>query len=80
MPDHVHVLARLDPGVPVARLVGEAKGFSSHQTRDALAWQAGYAAYSVSLDDREAVRRYVVDQQAHHAAHRLLEDLELDSN
>jgi REP element-mobilizing transposase RayT len=77
MPDHAHVLATLHPAVSVARLAGEVKGFSSHRSRSALAWQTGYAAYSVSSDDLEAVRRYVLDQEAHHAARRLLDALEL---
>jgi REP element-mobilizing transposase RayT len=77
MADHVHVLATLHPAIAVAKLAGEVKGLSSHQSKGTLAWQGGYAAYSVSCDDVETVQRYVLDQKAHHAAHRLLDALEL---
>jgi REP element-mobilizing transposase RayT len=70
MPDHVHLLAQLHPSVSVARLAGDLKGFSSHfvtrNLRTHLEWQSGYAAYSISAEDVEAVARYVTDQKRHH--------------
>jgi putative transposase len=82
--DHVHLLARLHPSIPVARLVGEVKGSSSHAVTHLLArgsrfrWQRGYGAYSVSFNDVPAVERYVREQKQHHALRAIEPGLEPD--
>ena len=71
--DHVHLLSRLHPSVPVARLAAEVKGSSSHAVTHLLApgsrfrWQNGYGAFSISRDDLPAVETYVRNQKHHHA-------------
>jgi REP element-mobilizing transposase RayT len=71
--DHVHVLAELHPTVPVATLVKELKGSSSHLVTSAIApgfpfkWQGSYGAFSVSTEGLPAVRDYVNGQDEHHA-------------
>jgi REP element-mobilizing transposase RayT len=70
--DHIHVLTSLHPAVTLARLVAELKGASSHACTHRLApatpfaWQAGYAAFSISSDDVAPVERYIRDQKKHH--------------
>jgi putative transposase len=68
--DHVHLLARLNPSISIARLVGEIKGSSSYAATHHLGaqfqWQNGYGAFSVSAGDLPAVERYVRDQKHHH--------------
>lgn len=70
--DHVHLLVSLPPTVAVSDALRDIKANSSrwgHETwpaRLAFGWQTGYAAFSVSPSNREAVERYIADQQKHH--------------
>jgi REP element-mobilizing transposase RayT len=72
MPDHVHMLLSLPPGVAVARTVRIVKTNSSrwiHQTHSRLrgfAWQTGYGAFSVSPSNAAAVVKYIREQERHH--------------
>jgi REP element-mobilizing transposase RayT len=72
MHDHVHLLVRVHPSIAVARLVGEAKGFSSYLVTHQLApgqffrWQEGYYAMAVPGADLAAVAHYVNTQPEHH--------------
>ena len=70
--DHVHVLVRYPSTVAVAELVKSFKGYSSYEWNakgraPRLAWQPGYWAESVSVDDAPAVIAYVTNQRRHHA-------------
>ena len=73
MPDHVHVLTYLPPKVAVSDALRDLKASSSkwvHQAFPhlaAFAWQAGYAAFSVSASKLIDVRDYVARQKDHHA-------------
>jgi putative transposase len=70
--DHTHQLV----GVPAARSVSDVvrimKANSSKWVHEefpdqfAFAWQSGYAAFSVSQSNLEAVRQYIADQEEHH--------------
>ena len=71
MPDHVHILLRLKPDVAIAELVQHVKGSSSKWVHDErlsadFAWQAGYAAFSVSESKEGTVRSYIGRQETHH--------------
>src|SRR5699024_7728339 len=61
MPDHVHCLFLLNPNMPIAGVMKQIKGSSSHHInqndliRNKFAWQTGYAAYSVSESGVEKV-------------------------
>jgi putative transposase len=80
--DHVHLLARLHPSVPIARIVAELKGASSHFVShkivrdETFRWQSGYGAFSISAEDVPAVTRYVLAQKQHHASFSLHPELE----
>jgi REP element-mobilizing transposase RayT len=80
MPDHVHLLVRLHPGVSLAQLVAEVKGLSSHTVTKKFGsqfeWQHGYGAFSISAEDVDSVKSYVVNQKRHHEAKALLEGFE----
>ena len=71
--DHVHVLARLGRTITQADWVKELKRVSNLWLKErgpefaAFEWQGGYAAFSVSQSNLEAVAEYVRDQQEHHA-------------
>jgi putative transposase len=74
--DHVHILVRLDPVVPLARLVGEIKGASSHAVNHAIApggyfrWQGGYSAFSVGPRRLKTVAAYIAGQKERHSGDR----------
>lgn len=70
--DHAHLLPSLPASISVARFVGRIKGASSRwmsQTFPELAdfaWQAGYAAFSISPGDCDSTVRYIRNQTQHH--------------
>ena len=72
IPDHVHVLTRLKPDMPVSDLVRDLKACSSkwlHERPDRrpdFSWQTGYAVFSVSESQEAKVRSYIHNQERHH--------------
>ncbi len=77
--DHVHILARLARTTTQADWIKELKRASTLWIREQplpapppsvslkeFAWQAGYACFSVSVSQLEAVRLYVAHQEEHH--------------
>lgn len=67
--DHVHLLARFGRTITQAEWVKELKRVSNLWLKgkgQPIQWQGGYAAFSVSQSNLEAVRTYVADQAAHH--------------
>jgi REP element-mobilizing transposase RayT len=72
MPDHIHLLLRLKPEMPVSELVRHIKGGSSRWIHEQeglspeFAWQVGYGVFSVSESNEAAVRAYIHSQERHH--------------
>jgi REP element-mobilizing transposase RayT len=70
MPDHVHLLVSISREIAIAHLVRSVKGNSSRwlheQGHGELWWQAGYAAFAVSLSLVSTVKAYIVNQEEHH--------------
>jgi putative transposase len=70
--DHVHVLYMQSKNHPLAKVVEAVKASSSGWLRrknraySNFAWQAGYAAFSVSQSHLGAVRAYIQGQAEHH--------------
>jgi REP element-mobilizing transposase RayT len=70
--DHVHMLFQLGRTISIAEAVGKIKSASSawiNQSRGLsieFHWQTGYAAFSVSQSNVEAVREYIRKQAEHH--------------
>jgi REP element-mobilizing transposase RayT len=70
--DHVHVLARFGRSIAQAEWVKELKRTSNiwlkgqGEAYAAFQWQGGYADFSVSQSNLDAVTRYVADQEEHH--------------
>ena len=70
--DHVHALISLPPNVSVSEVLRIVKANSSrwvHETwpqRSDFAWQTGYSAFTVSQLNRDAVLRYIAQQEEHH--------------
>lgn len=80
--DHVHVLLDMPSTVSIADLVRHLKGNSSHLVNaldprdEPFRWQGSYGAFSVDDASVETVRRYVLDQERHHAQGDTFADLE----
>ncbi len=72
MPDHIHCLFLLNPQKSVAEVIKQIKGSSSFYINKqnfiptTFAWQAGYAAFSVSESMLDKVFFYIKNQKEHH--------------
>jgi REP element-mobilizing transposase RayT len=79
--DHVHLLFQLGRTITIAEAVGKIKSTSSawvNQTRglpDPFHWQGGYAAFSISQSNVEAVRDYIRRQPERHARQSFQDEL-----
>jgi REP element-mobilizing transposase RayT len=69
MEDHVHLLIQIFATLALAKSVNTLKSNSFKWANDEgfpLAWQKGYAAFSVSASNIPAVVRYIRNQESHH--------------
>lgn len=70
--DHVHVLTKLRPDRALSDVLRELKCNATGWMHDVFprladfSWQRGYAAFTVSQSNLEAVRRYLARQKEHH--------------
>ncbi|MBP7297479.1 MAG: IS200/IS605 family transposase [Acidobacteria bacterium] len=70
--DHLHFFAGMSPAVAVAHLVKDVKLASSDWLKETgtlpkfSGWQDGYAAFSVSPAQKDAVIDYIRRQEEHH--------------
>jgi putative transposase len=73
VPDHVHLLAKLKSDISIAEMVRLIKSNSSKWVNESIGlterfeWQTGYGAFSVSESQAKKVRKYIQDQESHHA-------------
>ena len=69
--DHVHVLAKINPVISISEFLSKFKSLSSgwarRQSRGRFKWQTKYGAFTVSQSQTDRVRRYIRNQEAHHA-------------
>ncbi|MDR2841241.1 MAG: transposase [Paludibacter sp.] len=72
MPDHVHILFTMPATVSLSEFMQTLKGSSSKiiKTQDGfekfVAWGEGYAALSKSIEDKQQIINYIINQQEHH--------------
>ncbi|MGH9745366.1 MAG: IS200/IS605 family transposase [Candidatus Acidiferrales bacterium] len=69
MEDHVHLLIQIPPVLALAKAVNTLKSNSSKWANKegcSLAWQNGYAAFSVSASNLSVVVQYIRNQESHH--------------
>lgn len=70
--DHVHMLLVHPAAISVADMMEKIKSHSSGWVKKrwaryrGFAWQAGYAAFSVSKSQVEQVKQYIARQEEHH--------------
>jgi putative transposase len=73
MEDHIHILFALTPTVALSDLVRDIKASSSKFinekgfVRGKFYWQEGFGAFSYSRSQIDAVAKYVLNQEKHHA-------------
>jgi putative transposase len=76
--NHAHLLLALPATVPLAKAIQVLKANSSRWLGEHgfdFEWQDGYAAFSVSASNVEAVRFYIEHQPEHHARHSFEDEL-----
>ena len=73
MADHIHILVKLRPDRSVSDVMRDLKANSSGWMHDVFpdasdfSWQRGFGAFTVSTSQVEGVKRYIAEQQIHHA-------------
>jgi putative transposase len=76
--DHVHILVAIPGPLAVSTAVQKLKANSSRWVRQSLphfSWQEGFAAFSVSASNLQAVTSYIEGQQEHHRKRTFQEEL-----
>ena len=73
--DHVHLFVRLKPTIALSDFLRELKSKSSawakRQFCPDFTWQSRYGAFTVSESQAEIVRKYIREQEQHHAKRNL---------
>ncbi len=70
--NHIHILMTLPATLTLSRAVQMLKGTSSKWIHDSypdsldLAWQEGYAAFSIGVSQKAKTIRYIRNQEEHH--------------
>ncbi len=81
--DHVHLLVSLSREESLSYVVRDVKSASSGWIHENIkgekmfAWQAGYAAFSVSQSSLEAVKNYIASQEEHHRTQTYRDELKV---
>jgi putative transposase len=80
---HVHMAVSIEPTILISDLVGQLKGYSSHevnrrlgQRSKVLEWQAGYGVVSFGAKDLPWVIAYIQNQREHHGRGSMQDRLE----
>ena len=75
MPDHIHILASLNPQISISDLVKDIK-ISTNKlindnkwTRQTFKWQDGFGVFSYSKSQIAQVFKYLKEQEEHHKTH-----------
>jgi len=80
--NHVHIVVRGGPTLPIAEWTGKVKGGSSYDMNhtagypDRLEWQSGYGVVTFGAKDLPWVIDYVRKQKQHHLAGTVFDRLE----
>ena len=73
MADHIHILTYVSPSISISDFVRIVKANSSRWVNElpdykhTFRWASKYGSFSVSETHLEVVRRYIQNQQQHHA-------------
>jgi len=81
MPDHLHMLIKYQPVLPISDLMRKVKAGSSKWLNEQnflatrFSWQSGYGVFSVGESKFEAVKKYIVSQKEQHSRKFFKEEL-----
>ena len=70
--DHIHIVTHLHPAISLASLVKDIKLASTKYIKERklfprfCGWQAGYGAFTYSIDAKDDLINYVKNQEQHH--------------
>ncbi|HED05088.1 MAG TPA: IS200/IS605 family transposase [Ignavibacteria bacterium] len=70
--DHIHILTHLHPRIALADLIKDVKVSSSLMIKEKntfpkfKGWQIGYGAFTYSIDAKEKLIKYIINQPEHH--------------
>lgn len=73
MPDHVHIFIGMKPSIALSDLIRDVKNNSStfinekRWIRGKFNWQKGFGAFSYAHSQIDAVAKYILNQEKHHA-------------
>ena len=72
MPDHVHLLLRVNPQIGIIKVIGQIKGFTAHSLRKEFAWLKSRLpcmwtrskfVSTVGAVTLDVVKKYIEDQK-----------------
>lgn len=66
MEDHLHMLIEIPLTLAYSDAIEEIKKSSSRWMVTAFAWQRGFSLFGVSASNKDAVIRYIRNQETHH--------------
>ncbi len=78
--DHIHILTHLHPTVALADLIKDIKVSSSLMIKEKNlfpkfnGWQIGYGAFTYSIDAKEKLIQYIINQPEHHKKETFIEE------
>jgi putative transposase len=70
--DHLHIVTHIHPSIALADLVKDIKMASTEMIKETklfpqfTGWQEGYGAFTYSIDRKEILIQYVINQEEHH--------------
>ena len=78
--DHIHILTHLHPTIALADFVKDIKVSSSLMIKEKklfpkfTGWQIGYGAFTYSVDAKEKLIKYIINQPEHHKKETFIEE------
>ena len=78
--DHIHIVTSLHPSVALVDLVKDIKLASSSKIKKDKdfpffnGWQDGYGAFTYSIDAKDNLIEYVINQETHHKTVSFIEE------
>ncbi len=78
--DHVHIVTHIHPSVALAKLIKDIKLASTDYIKKENlfpyfnGWQDGYGAFTYSIEAKEDLSKYVLNQEEHHRCKTFIEE------
>jgi REP-associated tyrosine transposase len=78
--DHIHILTHLHPTIALSDFIKDIKVSSSVMIKEKNlfpqfnGWQIGYGAFTYSIDAKEKLIKYIINQPEHHKKETFIEE------